>query len=372
MDIDRRRVLAAAGLGASAAAAPSASARLRPGGHRAWRRIATEEAFWTPKLAAANRTLSQTLWDQPDLGIVSWTTDPANETYQRLVSIEGERLRTMDDDGVAMHVLSLTVPGVQPIDAATGTSLARECNDALADAVKRRPDRFAGLACLAPQDPAAAAKEMQRAIETLGLNGFIINSHTNNEYLDHPKFRPILEAAETLDAPIYLHPRAPARTMSEPYANYGMMGALWGFQAETSVHALRLILSDVFGRYPRLRVVLGHMGESIPYNIWRIDYMSAAGRARRADPKSTAPLPSEIFKRNFMITTSGVEHPPALRYAIEVLGADNIMFAIDWPFQPSKPAVTFMDRAQISDSDKTKIYYANAERVFRIKTSAPA
>lgn len=364
MTLDRREVLAAAALtlpaaSAAEAAAPRAAAKT-------WRRIATEEAFWTPRLAAANRTLGQTLWDQPDMPIVRWTTDPGDATYRKLVSFEGERLRVMDEDGVAMHVLSVTVPGVQLFEPALATSLSRETNDILAEVVRRRPDRFAGLACLAPQDPAGAAKEMQRAVTTLGLNGFIINSHTNDEYLDDPKFWPILEAAEDLDRPIYLHPRSPAHSMAKPFEKYGMLGALWGFQAETSVHALRLILSEVFVRFPRLQIVLGHMGESIPYNIWRIDYMSAAGRARRADPASRAMLPSEIFRRNFTITTSGVEHPPALRYAIEVLGADRIMFAIDWPFQPSRPAVTFLNEAAISDEDKEKIFHGNARRVFSI------
>lgn len=366
MTIARRTLLAGAagaGAGAAALATSSRSASKRPS---SWRRIATEEAFWTPKLAAMNRTLGQSLWDQPDLGIVSWTTDPANETYRRLISFEGERLKTMDEDDVAMHVLSLTVPGVQLFEPALASSLARETNDILHDVVARRPDRFAGLACLAPQDVAGAPKEMERAIKTLGMSGFIINSHTNNEYLDERKFWPILEAAEVLNAPIYLHPRAPARTMSDPFNNYGMMGALWGFQAETGLHAVRLMLSEVFARFPRLQIVLGHMGESIPYNLWRLDYMSAAGRARRADPSSRAMLPSEIFKRNFSITTSGVEHPPVLRYALEVVGVDNIMFAIDWPFQPSRPAVTFMNEVDIPDADKAKIFYANAERVFHL------
>lgn len=372
MTIARRTLLAAAAGAATAGGAVALSTQSASRKTSTWRRIATEEAFWTPKLAAMNRTLGQSLWDQPDLGIVSWTTDPANETYRRLISFEDERLRTMEEDGVAMHVLSLTVPGVQLFEPALASSLARETNDILHDVIARRPDRFAGLACLAPQDPTGAPREMERAIKSLGLNGFIINSHTNNEYLDQPKFWPILEAAEALGAPIYLHPRAPARTMSDPFNSYGMMGALWGFQAETGLHAVRLILSDVFARFPRLQIALGHMGESIPYNLWRLDYMSAAGRARRADPSSRAMLPSEIFKRNFTITTSGVEHPPVLRYALEVVGADNIMFAIDWPFQPSRPAVTFMNEVDIPDADKAKIFYGNAERIFGLRKIARA
>ncbi len=370
MSIARRALLAGAA-GAAPAVALARSGQVPERQARAWRRIATEEAFWTPKLAAMNRALAQSLWDQPDFGIVGWSTDPANETYKRLISFEGERLKTMDDDGVAMHVLSLTVPGVQLFEPTLGSSLARETNDVLHDVVARHPDRFAGLACLAPQDPQGAAKEMDRAINGLGLSGFIINSHTNNEYLDEPKSWPILEAAEALGAPIYLHPRAPARTMSEPYSRYGMTGAIWGFQAEAGVHAVRLILSEVFIRFPRLQVVLGHMGESIPYNLWRLDYMSAAGRARRADPASTAILPSEIFRRNFTITTSGVEHAPTLRYAMDVLGSDRIMFAIDWPFQPSGPAVTFMNGVDIPNADKAKIFHVNAERLFRLPP-APA
>ena len=367
MTIARRTVLA--GAAAAPALALAEPRETRGAQDRPWRRIATEEAFWTPKLAAMNRALSDSLWDQPDLGIVRWTTDPANETYRKLISFEGERLATMDEDGVAMHLLSLTVPGVQMFEPALATSLSRETNDILRDVIARRPDRFAGLACLAPQDPKGASKEMERAIKTLGLNGFIINSHTNGEYLDDEKYRPILEAAEALNAPIYLHPRSPPSSMSEPFEHYSMMGALWGFQAEASVHALRLMLSDVFVRFPRLQIVLGHMGESIPFNIWRIDYMSAAGRARRVDPKSRALLPSEIFRRNFTITTSGVEHGPALRYAIEVLGADRVMFAIDWPFQPSRPAVAFMNAVEIPAADKALIFHKNAERVFGLRAA---
>jgi 2,3-dihydroxybenzoate decarboxylase/5-carboxyvanillate decarboxylase len=282
------------------------------------------------------------------------------KTYKDLVNLGEQRIRNMDENGVTMQVLSLTAPGVQMFDADTATAIATLANDRLAEAIRRHPTRFAGLAALGPQDPKRAVKEMERAINSLKLNGFIINSHTDNEYLDDQKFWPILEAAEALDRPIYLHPRSPSDLISKPYADYGLAHALWGFQAEAGLHAMRLMLSGVFDRFPNLKIVLGHMGESIPYNIWRCDYMYDSSMA------PAKMKPSEIFKRNFVITTSGVEHPPVLKYCIEVLGADNIMFAIDYPYQPSTPAVAFMNDVDISGEDKEKIFHRNAERVFHL------
>jgi predicted TIM-barrel fold metal-dependent hydrolase len=247
-------------------------------------------------------------------------------------------------------------------DADMATAMAARANDGLAEVIRRHPTRFAGLAAFAPQDPARAVKEMERAIRTLKLNGFILNSHTSDEYLDDPKYWPILEAAEALDAAIYIHPRAPSRPMQGPFGQYNMHGALWGYAIETGTHAVRIMMSGVLDRFPNLKLVIGHMGEMIPLHLWRLDFMSASYRAR-AHLKLT---PSEYFKRNFLITTSGVEDPQALRYCIEKLGADNIMWAIDYPYQDSGPATRFMNDAPIADADKEKIFHANAERVFHL------
>jgi 5-carboxyvanillate decarboxylase len=374
MGIDRRSLigggaalaLAAGGAGGSAAEAAERRGRTPPA--RAWRRIATEEAWAIPEQRAAIAGIARSNWRNLDVQNLRGSGEAGggtNPLARRLLDVDGERLEQMDRDGVAMHVLSLTAPGVQLFDTATAVSMASLANDRLAEVIGKRPTRYAGLASFAPQDPKAAAKEMERAVRELKLNGFIVNSHTNNEYLDLEKYWPILEAAEALDSAIYIHPRSPADTMAAPFSDYGMHAAIWGFQAETGTHAMRLILSGVFDRFPKLKVVLGHMGESIPYNLWRADHWY---QYRRGAQRSSLP-PTEVFKRNFVITTSGVEHQPVLDYCLEVLGADRIMWAIDYPYQESAPAVRFMNEARISDEDKAKIYHLNAEKLFRLPTA---
>ncbi len=333
---------------------------------RSWRRIATEESFLIPEVAQAQHALSTGLWNNLDMRRMERRTNPQNPLYQKLIDLEGERLQGMDRDGVAMQLLSLTTPGVQIFEPDTATALAALVNDRLSEIVSRHPTRFAGLAALAPQDPARAVKEMERAVRELHLHGFIINSHTNNEYLDLPKYWPILEAAEALDSAIYLHPRGPADTMAAPLSDYGMEGAAWGYHIDAGTHAVRMILSGLFDRFPRLKIVLGHMGETIPFNLWRLDYFSPEGTARRAGKAPSTLLPSEVFKRNFWITTSGLEFEPALKYSVEVLGAERVMWAVDYPFQPSAPAAAFLDGAAIAGEDKELVYHGNAERLFRL------
>lgn len=375
MEIDRRTVLGAAAALAAAGAAGVQAAEPAPRvAGRNFRRIATEEAWAIPEQREAIAAIARSTWDNLDVRNLRGGSTPAaaggapagegasNVLGRRLLDVDGERLEQMDRDGVAMQILSLTSPGVQLFDPQTAVSMAQLANDRLAEVVARHPARYAGLASFAPQDPARAAREMERAVRELKLNGFVVNSHTNNEYLDEEKFWPILEAAEALDSAIYLHPRSPADTMAKPFSDYNMHAAIWGFQAETGTHAMRLILSGVFDRFPRLKIVLGHMGESIPYNLWRADHWY---NYRRSVQRSSL-SPTEVFKRNFLITTSGVEHQPVLDYCLEVLGVDNIMWAIDYPYQESAPAVRFMNEARISDADKAKIYHLNAERVFRL------
>ena len=284
----------------------------------------------------------------------------------RLLDLGAGRLADMDASGVDVHLLSLTMPGVQMFDPATAVSLARLSNDRLSEAVRRYPMRFAGLASFAPQDPPAAVKEMERAVNTLKLNGFLVNSHTQNGYLDEPRFWPILEAAEALDAPLYIHPRAPSDGMAAPFRDYRMEGSIWGYGMEAGTHAVRLILSGVLDRFPRLRIVLGHMGEAVPFWLWRLDYMAAPGS--RADLRNALKA-SEYFQRNFAITTSGLEDPLALRFCVDKIGIDNIMWAIDYPYQPTAPAVAFLDSAPLSDQERERIAHGNAERIFRLRSS---
>jgi predicted TIM-barrel fold metal-dependent hydrolase len=382
MDRDRRTVLGAGAALAVAAAAGAQGAQPSVASiPRNYRRIATEEAWAIPEQREAIAALARSTWDNLDIrnlrggssgGSAGSAPRPASAggpmeatlaaLGRRLLDVDGERLELMDRDGVAMHLLSLTSPGVQLFDAATAVSMARLANDRMAEAIARHPTRYGGLASFSPQDPAAAVKEMERSIRDLKLNGFIVNSHTNNEYLDQEKFWPILEAAEALDSALYIHPRSPADTMAKPFSDYNMHAAIWGFQAETGTHAMRIILSGVLDRFPKLKIVLGHMGESIPYNLWRADHWY---HYRRGIQRSSL-QPSDVFKRNFLITTSGVEDTRVLDYCLQWLGPDRIMWAIDYPYEESAPATRFMNEAPIPQADKEKIFHLNAERLFRL------
>jgi len=335
-----------------------------------YRRIATEEAFSVPEVYQALRGWAaaadpsepdQDFWDF----VFTQDTPGLQRIRRQLLDTDGERLEIMDANGVDVHLLSLTAPGVQTFPPDEAVALARLANDRLAEAIGRHPGRFAGLAAVAPQAPKAAAQEISRAVTELGLNGVIINSHTGSEYLDEEKFWPILEAAEALGAPIYIHPRSPAAQMAAAFKKYGLETGIWGFQAEVGLHGLRLICSGVFDVFPKLMVVLGHLGEGLPYWMYRIDYMHPVRASYHPRPALSL-TPSEYLKRNFAITTSGMNWAPVLRLCIEAVGADNIMFAIDYPYQVTEGAVRFLDEAEISDEDKRKIYHLNAERIFGI------
>jgi 5-carboxyvanillate decarboxylase len=277
------------------------------------------------------------------------------------------RIAVMDACGQDLAVLSLNPPGVQPYLAADAEPLARSFNDELAEIVRRYPERFAGLGTVAPQNPTSAAEEIERVMGPLGLHGIMINSHTEGHYLDEPQFAPLLASAEEHRATIYLHPRIPS--MAAPYSRYGMTAAVWGYQAEAGLHAMRLILSGTFDRYPDLTFVLGHLGEGIPYWLRRIDNRHAFAQrvagATTAMPKLEL-TPSEYFRRNFVLTTSGMDDPDVLTLALRAVGESNIMFAIDHPYEDSDKAVAFLRDAPISDAQRADIADRTAERVFAL------
>jgi len=338
---------------------------------RPTRRIATEEAFSIPEVAEKLREVARSPTDSSDLSLVRGIYDAPQGTsplLEKLLDLEDGRIREMDSCGVDMHLLSLTAPGVQMFDADTAVELAALANDRLAEVITRHPGRFAGLASLAPHSPKRSVREMERAISDLRLNGFMINSHTNGEYLDDPKFWPVLEAAEGLGACIYIHPRGSSPGMAGVFRHYGMEGAVWSYGLEVSTHAVRMIVSGVFDRFPALKICLGHMGEAVHFWLWRIDFMNAAARNRGTAPKLEL-KPSEYFHRNFVITTSGQESDLALEFSIKAIGAENILWAIDHPYQPTAPAVAWLDAAPISDADRELIYHGNAERIFHISTA---
>lgn len=363
--IDRRSLLGAGlSMMTAATSVTAANSRQAPKTVPRLRRIATEEAWSTPEHLQHMRELTSSSWENLDLvnyrGMFNGGSNGAG-LERRLVDTD-ERLQTMDANGVDMHLLSLTSPGVQMFDTETAIAVASRANDRMAEIVHANPTRFAGLGSFAPQDPVRAAREMERCVRELKLNGFIVNSHTQDQYLDEQKFWPILEAAEALDAAIYLHPRCPADSMAGPFRQEHIRAAMWGFAVETGTHGVRLIVSGVFDRFPKLKIVLGHMGENIPFHLWRINHWWE----REPEAYGSKLSPIEVFKRNFWITTSGVEHGPALRYAIELLGAERIMWAIDYPYEVMPPAVKFMNEVAINEADRAQIFHRTAETIFHI------
>jgi 5-carboxyvanillate decarboxylase len=367
MKISRRKLLTAAA--AAAVAVPAAAVSNTSRRKSRMFKIATEEAFAIPEWLDA---MGQIPMEGPEASEVRFLRFVQSiEAWRKGLTDFSHRLAIMDECGVDMHLLSLTTPGVQSFAPDQASAVARLVNDRLAEIIAKHPARFAGLATVAPQQPEAAAVELERAISRLGLNGLLINSYTNDEYLDLPKYDPILAAAARLGAPLYIHPRTPSPSMVKPYAAHGLIGALWGFAADTGLHAMRLIMSGVFDRHPDLTVVLGHMGEGIPYWFWRIDNMyqkyNALGAGAAIGIKPLKQLPSEYFRTNIYMTTSGMNSHDNLRFAIDLLGSERIMFAIDFPYESSAQSVQFLETAPIGERDRENIAHRNAERVFRIK-----
>jgi 2,3-dihydroxybenzoate decarboxylase len=331
------------------------------------KRIAVEEAFVTQAIANEwNRVLAGRFVEPgfQKMGETILGDGPgARQLHARLLDVGAGRIAQMDADGIDLALLSITSPGVQVFDAVTATRLAQEANDVLADAVRAHPQRLAGLAAVAPQYPDGAAAELQRAVRTLGMKGFLVNSHTMGQYLDDRKYWPLFEAAEALGTPLYLHPREPAPAMVQPFLDYGLYFAGLGFSVETSLHAMRLIMSGVFDEFPKLRVVLGHMGEGLPFWLKRLDNRYLLQVQIGAVTKLPR-LPSEYFLDHFVVTTSGMTSAPVLKMCIEVLGSERILFAADYPYEDARESVRFLDAADIPSAQRDQIYRANADRVF--------
>ena len=337
-------------------------------------RIATEEAWAPPELFDHYRRRIETN-PHDDPGFTSLMGFYLNNPSPRIAEVSarmqdlGElRLRDMDQTGIAKQILSITSPGVQVFDAPLAVALARSSNDQLADAIRKHPDRFDGLAAIAPQDPGAAARELERGVKDLGLKGAIVNSHTRGEYLSDPKFWEIFEAAASLKVPIYLHPNTPSPAMIQPFLDSGLDGAVFGFAVETGLHMLRIVVSGVFDRFPDLQFVVGHLGEGIPYWLFRIDFMHQRMVAanRYSNVKKLQRKPSDYIKENFYVTTSGMAWTPPILYAQSVLGVDRVMYAMDYPYQFVPEEVKVTDELPIGDGDKKKLYQTNAERVFKL------
>ncbi len=339
-----------------------------------YKRIATEEAFATPDLLDEYRKLlaSGSVNDPGFESLVGYyllsESDRPTQVRNRLIDLDERRIADMNATGIDRQVLALTSPGVQIFDADTARALAISTNDQLAEAIARHPGRFTGLTAIAPQDPAAAVKELERGVRQLGLKGAIINSHTRGEYLDNKKFWPIFEAAEALDVPIYLHPSTPSAAMIAPLLECGLDGAVYGFAVETGMHILRIITSGVFDRFPKLQIVVGHLGEAIPFWLYRVDYMhrGIVNSKRYACMQPLKQKPSDYFKQNFYVTTSGMASELPILFVRSVMGTDRLLYAMDYPYQFEPDEVALSDGLPMSDEEKKRFFQTNAEKIFHL------
>jgi predicted TIM-barrel fold metal-dependent hydrolase len=288
----------------------------------------------------------------------------AARLFEQLCDLGDKRIAEMDAARIDVQILSLTSPGTEQLDAAEAVLLAREANDYLAEAVRSHPDHFGGFACLPTADPKAAATELERTVRDCGFKGALINGHVQGRYLDDEFFRPILESAEALNVPIYLHPTQPPKPVIE--ASYGgfapvlrdmLAGAGWGWHIETALHVIRIILRGTFDRYPKLQIVVGHMGETLPFMLQRLDIMPMAmtGLSRPV---------SAYLRENIHYTFSGFNFTPTFLNLFLEVGVDRIMFSADYPYASMTQARAFLDHLPVSAADRERIAHGNAERLF--------
>ncbi|HWP26264.1 MAG TPA: amidohydrolase family protein [Xanthobacteraceae bacterium] len=295
------------------------------------------------------------------------------EVRERVLDLHGRRIKLMDEFGIEMMILSLNAPAIQAIhDVRRANEVARKANDYLAENVRKRPDRFQALAALPMQDPELAARELERCVKELGMVGALVNGFSQIgdpdtiAYLDEKQYWPFWEVVAKLDVPFYLHPRNPLPQHARIYKDHPwLLGPTWAFGQETAVHALRLMGSGLFDKYPSLQIILGHMGENLPFGMWRVDNCNAwiPNRHNYAAKKKIG----HYFQNNFHITVSGNFHTPALLNAMTVIGSDRIMFSTDWPFENIDHAAVWFDALDIGENDKLKMGRTNALRLFKLK-----
>ena len=281
-----------------------------------------------------------------------------------LLDLSDTRLAAMDAAGIDFQVISLTAPGTQGYEADTAIPMAKDANDMLFEAVKAHPKRFGGFAALPTVDPAAAVKELERAVTRLGLKGALINGHTRGSFLDDKKYWGIFECAQALDVPLYLHPTRPHPAMMKAYYDgYDeLSGAAWGFSADTGAHYLRLIFAGIYDTFPNLKIVLGHNGEGLPFVSERLNAHIQTDAAHRGLKKT----PLQYLRENMIVTTSGNFSLASFMCTYLELGADRIMFSVDWPYESNQLATDFLHHLPISAADKEKIAHLNAERLLKL------
>ena len=291
--------------------------------------------------------------------------DVPPEIRKRLDDLGELRIKEMDEAGINVQVLSQGAPALQRVDAVTAVPLAVRANDRLKATIDAHPDRFAGFAVLPTADPQAAADELERCVTKLGFKGAMIHGLTNGVFFDDKRFWPICERAQALDVPLYLHPAMPHPAVIEAYyKDYAkdfptILNAGWGFTVETATQGLRMVLSGVFDAYPRLKIILGHLGEGLPFSLWRIDDSLSRPGNKQVHFRET-------FREHFWVTTSGNFSTPALLCTMMEMGADRIMFSVDWPFAENTPGTKWLNELQISTEDKVKMQSGNAKRLLKM------
>jgi len=315
--------------------------------------IAIEEHYWDKEVAATFEPVDR-MRGAP--GIV-----------ERLYDLTDLRIKEMDEAGIDFQVLSHGAPATQRGDAETSVKLARGANDRLREVVSARPDRFAAFACLPTPDPKAAAEELERCVTRLGFKGAMVHGLTNGVFFDDKRFWPIFERAQALDVPLYVHPATPhPAVVAAYYQDYlgdfpGLLTAGWGFTVETATQGIRLVLSGVFDAYPEVKIILGHLGESLPFSLWRITHA-----LQRPGNRSASFSFRDYFSKHFWITTSGNFSNPALLCCVMEMGVERILFSVDYPYVANKPGADWVPTIPLSAEDKTKILSGNAERLLRL------
>ncbi|HKT15349.1 MAG TPA: amidohydrolase family protein [Allosphingosinicella sp.] len=289
----------------------------------------------------------------------------------RLGDFADMRLREMDEAGIDMQVVSQNAPGLQMVDPAVAVDLAQRANDRLAAVVKTNPTRFAAFASLPTTDPAAAAKELERTVTTFGFKGAIINGLTHGAFLDEPRFDVLLERANELEVPLYLHPSWPLAKVAELYFGPYMerypltLRGVWGFNIETATQALRLVLSGILDRYPKLQFLVGHLGETLPYLFWRLDETLAL--EQKAAPNATlVKSVRDCFRSHFHFTTSGQFSTSAFNCCLEEMGIDRVMFSVDYPFMNNLKGSQWAQSLPLSVQDREKLMGGNAARLLKL------
>jgi predicted TIM-barrel fold metal-dependent hydrolase len=326
--------------------------------------VALEEHFTVPKIVSTIDPDAIKRRGFPGPDFVWAQTVKRNE----LADLGDTRIADMDNSGITVQVLSVAGPGADLVPGAAGIALARAYNDALAEAVARHPERYRGFAHLPMLAPEAAAIELERTVKELGFHGVLVNGPTDGRFLDDPSFDPILERAAALDVPIYIHPGIPAEAVRNAYydglpGNFSFTMALsaWGWHAETAIHTLRLVLSGALDRHPRLKIVIGHMGEALPFMLDRIDETTSVTAKSLLQRSVRQTILDQVW-----ITTSGFFTMVPFMAALLTFGADRIMFSVDYPFASNARALAFLDALPVSPADREKIAHGNADRLLRL------